>query len=61
MAKSKIDWKGLTSEEIFHKKNELYNTYEMMKKMLIDMNDQMMDIERAFSEANIELSNRGIE
>ena len=61
MTKTKIDWKSLTSEEIYHKKVDFYNTYEMMKKMLIEMNDRMMEIEFAFEEAEKELANRGIE
>jgi len=62
MPKNKIDWGGMTVEEIYHKKNDLFNTYEMMKKMVIEMNDRMMEIEDAFVEADIELkTNRGIE
>ena len=60
MVKSKIDWKSMTPEEIYHKKNELFNTYEMMKKMLIQLNDRMMEIESAFFEAEKELSDRGV-
>jgi len=60
MTKSKIDWKSLTPEEIFHKRNELYNTYEMMKRMLIQLNDRMIEIEIAFSESENELNNIGI-
>jgi hypothetical protein len=61
MQKNNIDWKSMTSEEIFHKKNEFINMYEHMKKMLIEMNDRLMEIEQAFQEAEIELANRGIE
>jgi hypothetical protein len=60
MAKSNIDWRSMTSEEIFHKKTEFINTYEMMKKMIIEMDDRMMEIEDAFKEAEEELANRGV-
>jgi len=60
MEQSNINWVSMTSEEIYHKKIDLYNTYEMMKKMLIDMNDRMMEIEVAFKEAEMEQARRGV-
>ena len=59
--KSNIEWGKMTSEEIFHKKNELFNMYESIKKMVIQMHDRLLEIESVFREAEIELSNRGIE
>ena len=59
--KNNIEWDKMTSEEIFHKKNELFNMYESIKKMVIQMHDRLLEIEAAFEESEIELSNRGIE
>jgi len=57
--KKTIDWTAFTTEEINLKKIELNNTYQNLRKLSLDVIEQMERIEIEFNEANKELNNRG--